>query len=72
MVLFGQDDWTCSVAIFTGTMKGPMKTEDGEIPSTNKKFKVKFCTVAHWKDGKIVEENLFYDQIGLMKQIGLM
>lgn len=71
-VLFGQDDWTCSVAIFTGTMKGPMKTEEGEIQPTNKKFKVKFCTVAHWKDGKIIEENLFYDQIGLMKQIGLM
>jgi predicted ester cyclase len=53
-------------------MKGPMKTADGEIPPTNKKFKVKFCTVAHWKDGKIIEENLFYDQMGLMKQIGLM
>lgn len=72
MVLFGEDDWTCSIAIFTGTMKGPMKTPDGEIPPTNKKFKVKFCTVAHWKDGKIVEENLFYDQVGLMKQIGIM
>ncbi|MGZ7118781.1 MAG: ester cyclase [Methanobacterium sp.] len=72
MVLFGQDDWTCSIAIFTGTMKGPMKTEEGEIPATNKKFKVKFCTVAHWKNGKIVEENLFYDQVGLMKQIGIM
>jgi predicted ester cyclase len=71
-VLFGQEDWTCSVAIFTGTMKGPMKTDDGEIPPTNKKFKVKFCTVARWKDGKIIEENLFYDQMGLMKQIGLM
>lgn len=71
-VLFGQDDWTCSIAIFTGTMKGSMKTEEGEIPPTNEKFKVKFCTVAHWKNGKIVEENLFYDQVGLMKQIGIM
>ncbi|MEL7671500.1 ester cyclase [Methanobacterium sp.] len=50
-----------------------MKCADGKmIQPTNKKFKVKFCTVAHWKDSKIVEENLFYDQIGLMKQIGLM
>jgi ketosteroid isomerase-like protein len=32
------------------------------IPPTNKKFKVDFCTLAHWKNGKIVEENLFYDQ----------
>lgn len=72
-VLFGQDDWTCSVAIFTGTMKGPMKGSNGkEIQPTNKKFKVEFCTVAHWKDGEIIEEKLFYDLVGLMKQIGLM
>lgn len=72
-VLFGQGDWTCSVATFTGTMKGPMKTADGkEIPPTNKKFEVEFCTVAHWKDGEIVEEKLFYDLVSLMKQLGLM
>ncbi|MCC4768545.1 ester cyclase [Methanosarcina sp. DH1] len=72
-VLFGQGDWTCSVAIFTGTMKGPMKGSNGkEIQPTNKKFKVEFCTVAHWKDGEIIEEKLFYDLVGLMKQIGLM
>jgi len=72
-ILFGHGDYTCSVAEFTGTMKGPMKGADGKlIPPTNRKFKVEFCTVAHWKDGKIVEEKLFYDQIGLLKQIGLM
>ena len=53
----------------TGRMKGP----DGkEIPPTNKSFEVEFCTVAHWKDGEIVEEKLFYDQVGLMRQIGVM
>lgn len=72
-VLFGQGDWTCSVAVLSGTMKGPMKTPDGkEIPPTNKKFKVDFCTVAHWKDGEIVEEKLFYDLVGVMRQLGLM
>ena len=72
-VLFGQGDWTCSVARFTGTMKGPMKGFDGkEVPPTNKSFEIEFCTVAHWKDGKIVEEKLFYDLVGMLKQIGLM
>jgi hypothetical protein len=33
---------------------------------------VEFCTVAHWKDGEIIEEKLFYDLVRLMKQIGLM
>lgn len=66
-------DWTCTVADFTGTMKGPMKAADGKLMQpTGKSFHVEFCTVAHWVDGEIVEEKLFYDLIGLMKQIGLM
>jgi predicted ester cyclase len=72
-VLFGQGDWTCSVARFTGTMKGPMQGPDGKmIPATNKRFEIEFCTVAHWKDGEIVEEKLFYDLVGLLRQIGVM
>ncbi len=71
-IFFGVDDYTCSVAEFTGTFKGPMKGPGGKmIPPTGKSFKVEFCTVAHWKDGEIVEERLFYDLVGLMKQIGL-
>ncbi|MEM3076496.1 MAG: hypothetical protein QXW38_02635 [Candidatus Nitrosotenuis sp.] len=30
---------------------------------------MEFCTVAHWKDGEIVEEKLFYDVVGMMKQL---
>jgi len=72
-VLIGQGDWTCSVARFTGTMKGPMTGPDGKIiPPTNKKFEIEFCTVAHWVNGEIVEEKLFYDLAELMRQIGLM
>ena len=71
-ILIGQGDHTCSVAEFTGTMKGPMKGANGKlIPPTNKSFKVEFCTVATWKNGEIIEERLFYDLVGLMKQIGL-
>jgi len=33
---------------------------------------VDFCTVAHWKNGEIVEEKLFYDLIGLLQQIGAL
>jgi hypothetical protein len=73
-IMLGQGDYTCTVADFSGTMKGPMKGAGGKvIPPTNKSFKVEFCTVAHWnKNGEILEERLFYDLVGLMKQIGLM
>ena len=72
-VFFASGDWTCSIAHFTGTMTGPMQGADGKmIQPTGKRFDVDFCTVAHWdKDGQIMEENLFYDLVTFMKQIGL-
>jgi ketosteroid isomerase-like protein len=71
-VFFASGDWTCSIAHFTGTMKGPMKQADGsEIPPTGKSFEVDFCTVAHWDDGQITEERLMYDLVTFMQQIGL-
>jgi len=72
-ILFSKDDYTCSVADFTGTFKGPMKGLDGKmIQPTHKRFHLEFCTVAHWKNEKILEERLFYDQVGMLKQIGVM
>jgi hypothetical protein len=58
VVLFGESDWTCSVAKFTGTMTGPMPGPDGTTTEpTNKSFEVEFCTVAHWNEkGEIVQE----------------
>jgi ketosteroid isomerase-like protein len=72
-VEIAQGEWTCTVADFTGTMRGPMKGSDGKlIAPTNKKFHIEFCTVAHWQNGEIIEEKLFYDLVGLLKQIGVM
>ncbi len=71
-VLFASGDWACSIAHFTGTMKGWMRGPDGkEVPPTGKSFEVDFCTVAHWDEGQIVEEYLFYDLMTFLKQIGL-
>ncbi|HKU50731.1 MAG TPA: ester cyclase [Nitrososphaera sp.] len=71
-IFFANGDFTCSVADFTGTFKGELKMGDKTMPPTGKSFKVEFCTVAEWKDGKITEERLFYDLVGFMKQIGIM
>jgi len=36
-VMFGQGDWICTIAEFTGTMKGSMKGANGKMtPPTNK------------------------------------
>ena len=71
-ITFGQGDYTCTVADWTVTMKGPMKGPDGKtVQPTGKTAKLEFCTVATWKNNEIVEERLFYDAVGMMKQLGL-
>jgi len=71
-IFFAQDEWTCSVADFTGTMKGPMNLGRGKVaPPTNKSFHLEFCTVATWKNGEIIEERLNYDRVTFLRQIGL-
>jgi predicted ester cyclase len=71
-ILFAEGDYTCSVADFAGTFKGAMKGLDGKmIQPTNKKFHLEFCTVAYWQDRKILEERLYYDQVEMLKQIGV-
>jgi hypothetical protein len=71
-ILFSDGDYTCSVADWTATMIGPMKTPDGKIiQPTHKTAKLEFCTVATWKNNEITEERLFYDVVGMMRQLGL-
>jgi len=71
-IAFGQGDYTCTVADWTVTMKASMKGPDGKIVQpTGKTVKLEFCTVATWKNNEIVEERLFYDVVGMMKQLGL-
>ncbi|NDK55551.1 ester cyclase [Pontibacter sp. BT213] len=72
-ISFGTGDWTTVVGEMEGTFTKPMKMPDGKtIPPTGKKFKLRMCTVAKWDGGKIVEEHLFWDNLAMMKQIGVV
>lgn len=71
-VRFGSGDWTCVIGEMEGTFSKPMPIGNGiTIPPTNKKFKLSMSTIGHWKDGKMIEEYLFWDNQAYMKQIGL-
>jgi len=71
-VRFGSGDWTAVIGIMEGTFSHPMPIGDGKtIPPTGKKFKLSMTTIGHWKDGKMTEEYLFWDNQTFMKQIGL-
>jgi hypothetical protein len=71
-VRFGSGDWTCVIGEMEGTFSKPMPIGNGKtIPPTNKNFKLSMATIGHWKDGKMIEEYLFWDNQSFMKQIGL-
>src|SRR5713101_2850614 len=65
-IFFAAGNNTCSVADFTGTMKGPMKMGEKTISPPNRGFEVEFCTVANWNDGReSIHGTLIYDLVGL-------
>jgi hypothetical protein len=71
-VKFGSGDWTAVIGEMEGTFSKPMDVGNGKvIQPTGKKFKLTMSTIAKWKDGKMVEEYLHWDNQSLMKQIGL-
>src|SRR5487761_1564408 len=70
--LFGEGAFTCFVTRFTGTFTAPLRQPDGTvIEPTGKAFNVLFSTAAKWRDGRIIEEYLFYDNGTFLRQIGL-
>ena len=66
--------WTAVTGVLEGTFTEPMPIGDGEpIPPTGKAFKLSVVTIARWdgENGTISEEWLFWDNLLLMKQMGL-
>jgi hypothetical protein len=71
-ISFGTGEWTCVVGIVEGTFSNVMPVGDNKtIAPTGKRFKFPMVTIGHWEGGKMKEEYLFFDNLGIMKQIGL-
>jgi steroid delta-isomerase-like uncharacterized protein len=62
------DEWT-----FTGTNTGPLRLPDGAvIPPTGKRVEIKGMEYVEVRDGKIVVDNLYYDFMSAVAQLGLI
>lgn len=57
IVALSDGEWTCTIALLTGTMK-------------DRHFESTFPTIARWVGGKIVEQYELVDTHGIMQQIG--
>jgi steroid delta-isomerase-like uncharacterized protein len=57
---------------FTGTHTGPLATDGGDVQPTGAAVDLRFADVSRVRDGKIVAYHTYYDQLGLLTQLGLM
>lgn len=71
-VKIGSGEWTSVIGVMAGTFTKPMPIGDGKfIQPTGKKYSIIMCTVGHWKNGVMIEEWLFWDNLTYMKQLGI-
>jgi steroid delta-isomerase-like uncharacterized protein len=62
------DEWT-----FTGTNTGPLRLPDGtEIPATGRPVEIKGMEYVEVRHGKIIVDNLYYDFMAAVIQLGLV
>ena len=62
------DEW-----FFIGTHTGPFQLPDGtELPPTGKRVRIDGMELVKMHDGKIVVDNLYYDNLAIADQLGLI
>ena len=61
------DDRTFGKFTFSGTNTG-----DWDLPTTGKEANVQGGSFMRYKDGKIIEETIYYDVLGFMAQLGII
>jgi steroid delta-isomerase-like uncharacterized protein len=65
-------DWVADRFTFTGTHDGTLVGPAGDIPATNRHVDGRGVQMMRVEDGKIAEFHLYYDQVQLLTQLGLM
>ena len=62
------DEWS-----FVATHTGPFRLPDGtELPPSGKQVALRGMEYVQVRDGKIVVDNLYYDNLAVMTQLGLV
>ena len=58
--------------IFEGTHKGTFKSPGGDIPATGRKVKGPYCAISRYEGELEVAGSLYYDQLDVLVQLGLV
>ena len=65
-------DWVAMTGTFRGTHDGTLASPNGDVPATGRRLEGRCSQFVRFADGKAVEEQLYYDQMDVIAQLGLM
>jgi steroid delta-isomerase-like uncharacterized protein len=65
-------DWVVQEFVFSGTHTAPLQSPMGEIPATNRSLRGRGVQIFRVEAGAVADTRLYYDQVEVMMQLGLM
>jgi len=65
-------DWVAHTGVFKGTHDGTLASPDGDVPATGRRLEGRCSQFVRFQDGRSVEEHLYFDQMDIVTQLGLM
>jgi steroid delta-isomerase-like uncharacterized protein len=65
-------DWVVQRFTFSGTHGDTLHSPTGDIPATHRRLDGRGLQMMRVSGGKIAEEHLYFDQVQVMTQLGLM
>ena len=65
-------DWVAMTGVFKGTHDGTLSSPDGDVPATGRTLEGRHSQFVRFADGKSAEEYLYYDQLDVITQLGLV
>jgi predicted ester cyclase len=71
-VICGGDGRASQAARFTGTHTGTLRAPGGDIPATGRRVDVRYCVVYRLENGLVTSLDLYFDQMDLLSQLGLV
>jgi predicted ester cyclase len=65
-------DWVAQEFTFAGTHQGTLPSPAGDIPATNRSLSGRGVQLLRAQGDKLAEAHLYFDQVQVMTQLGLM
>ncbi len=69
--VFEAPDAVAVEATFAGTFSAPLASPQGEIPPTGRAFELPFADFFRFRDGRVAEHHVYYDQVAFMAGLGI-